>query len=732
MIPQATIERIIDSANIVDVVSEYVTLRRSGANYKGLCPFHDDKTPSFMVSPSKGICKCFSCGEGGNAVHFIMKIEQLTYVEALKFLAKKYGIEVEDRELTPEQRQSMNERESMFALNEWASEYFNNNLKNDVDGRAIGLAYFRNRGFRDDIIEKFKLGFALDKWEEISIKAKQKGYNENFLVKTGLCYRKDDNRLNDRFRGRVMFPWFNISGKVVAFGGRVLDARTKGVSQKYVNSPESEIYSKARELYGIYQAKKQIAKDDCVYMVEGYTDVISMHQCGIENVVANSGTALSIEQIRLLHRYTNNIVLLYDGDAAGIHAALRGTDMLLAEGMNVKILLLPDGDDPDSFARKHNATEFKAYIEEHQTDFIIFKTNLLLGDAGHDPIKRANLTKDIVKSISVIPEEIVRSTYIHECSERLNISEAVLLNETQKNRAKALEEMKKEAERERERAKYLAQKEQENIQNGAVVQQDEEKSIATTQNVTQTPNSVPSTTASDDPHAPSPEELEYLESLHASQSPFPPDQEASQQPSTPTVPSVPQDVLNIRRETIEDKRFYGLEKMIMRLIVRYGIKTIFGEDENGQECEISLIDFVNNELTVDGLTFHNELYTKMLNEAVAHQNDEGFLPSKFFTYSQDLATSQEAANLMSDKYQLSEREQTTDPEELAPEQIVHLMLDYKFAFIEAELKSCKMQLNTPEIIQNSDACNEIMQRFMNLSNIQRALGKRLGDRIYLK
>ncbi|MBP5377230.1 MAG: DNA primase, partial [Bacteroidaceae bacterium] len=354
MLDQITIDRIIDAANIVDVVSEYVTLRRAGANYKGLCPFHDDKTPSFHVSPAKGICKCFACGEGGNAVHFIMKMEQLSYIEALRFLGKKYGIEIEEKEITPEQRQQLNEREAMFNINEWASQYYHKLLKENPDGIAIGMAYFRSRGFRDDIIEKFRLGFSLDSFDALSKSAAQAGYNTDYLLKTGLCFQKDNGQITDRYRNRVMFPWFNVSGKVVAFGGRVLDSRTKGVSQKYINSPETDIYSKGRELYGIYQAKKQIAKDDRVYMVEGYTDVISMHQCGIENVVANSGTALTEPQIRLLHRYTNNITLLYDGDEAGIHAALRGTDMLLAEGMNVKILLLPDGDDPDSFARKHN------------------------------------------------------------------------------------------------------------------------------------------------------------------------------------------------------------------------------------------------------------------------------------------------------------------------------------------------------------------------------------------
>ncbi|MBQ7156592.1 MAG: DNA primase [Bacteroidaceae bacterium] len=725
MIPQATIERIIDSANIVDVVSEYVTLRRAGANYKGLCPFHDDKTPSFYVSPAKGLCKCFSCGKGGNAVHFIMELEQMTYYEALKFLAKKYGIEIEERELTNEERQSRSERESMFAINDWASSYYTDILKNDVDGRAIGMAYFRSRGFRDDIIEKFRLGFALDKWEELSHQAALKGYNTDYLVKTGLCYRKDDGKIIDRFRGRVMFPWLNVSGKVVAFGGRVLDSRTKGVAQKYVNSPESDIYSKSRELYGIYQAKKQIAKEDRVFMVEGYTDVISMHQCGIENVVANSGTALTSEQIRLLHRYTNNIVLLYDGDAAGIHAAQRGTDMLLAEGMNVKILLLPNGDDPDSFARKHNATEFKAYIEEHQTDFIIFKTNLLLQDANRDPIKRATLTKEIVKSISVIPEEIVRSTYIHECAELLNIKEEVLLRETQKDRAQALEELKKAEERERERAKYLAQKEQDEQAKGAQATQTAAPATSQ-QNVTSEPQQQaqqPSQAGEDHSPIPSDEEDDYYQAMFVTQAQSHPDEQTSQQ-------TLVKDVLDIRRETAEDRRFYGLERMIMRLIVRFGEKTIEGEDEEGQPVTMTLIEFVNNELNIDQLSFHTQIYSTMLQEAVAHIHEEGFTPSRFFTYSPNLDISREAANLMSDKYQISVDTQIASPEELAPEQVVHLMLDYKFAVIDSELNNCRMQLTLPQVTQNPEESTKVLQRFMTLSQVQRLLAKRLGDRIY--
>ena len=450
MIDRPTIDRIMDATNIVDVVSEFVSLRKSGTSYKGLCPFHDDRTPSFSVSPSRGVYKCFSCGKAGNAVNFIMEHEQMTYPEALKWLARKYGIEVKERELSDEEREQENERESIFIVNEWAAGYYHDVLFNDPDGQAIGLAYFRQRGFRDDIIRKFRLGFALSKRDAMITTARKKGYKDTFLVKSGLCGQRENGTLYERFAGRVMFPWMSVSGKVFAFGGRLLDSRTKGVSQKYVNSPDSPIYHKDHELYGIYQAKKAISKEDKVYMVEGYTDVIAMHQCGIENVVANSGTALSIYQIRLLHRFTSNVVLLYDGDEAGIHAALRGTDMLLGEGMNIKVLLLPDNDDPDSFARKHTATEFREYVDSHQTDFMEFKTNVLLRGVN-DPIERSKAISSIVKSISVIPDQIVRATYVKECARRIGIAEQTLINETNKMIRSEREQKAKQDEREANR-----------------------------------------------------------------------------------------------------------------------------------------------------------------------------------------------------------------------------------------------------------------------------------------
>lgn len=427
MIDHATIERIKDAANIVEVVSEFVTLRKSGSNYKGLCPFHDEKTPSFYVSPARGTCHCFGCGKGGNPVGFIMEHEQMTYPEALRWLARKYHIEIKECELSDNEKREQSERESMFIVNEWAASYFQHLMHDTADGVAIGMQYFRSRGFRDDIVSKFQLGYDDTDRRALAQEALRKGYKEDFLLKTGICYKNDRGELIDRYAGRVIFPWIGISGKVVGFGGRLLDSRTKGVNQKYVNSPDSDIYHKDRELYGIYQAKKAIAKEDRVYMVEGYTDVISMHQCGIENVVANSGTALSVHQIHILHRFTSNITLLYDGDAAGIHAALRGTDMLLSEGMNLKVLLLPDGDDPDSFARKHSAEDFRKYIEEHQTDFIEFKTDLLLR-GERDPLKRSEAINSVVRSISFVTNPILRDTYLHDCSVRMGINEATLIN----------------------------------------------------------------------------------------------------------------------------------------------------------------------------------------------------------------------------------------------------------------------------------------------------------------
>ena len=578
MIDQPTIDRILDAAQIYDVVSDFVTLRKRGVNYVGLCPFHDDKTPSFYVSPAKGLCKCFACGKGGNAVHFIMEHEQMSYPEALKYLAKKYGIEIKERELSSEEKIAQGERESLFIVNNFARDYFQNILKNHVDGRSIGMAYFRSRGFRDDIIEKFQLGYCTESHDALAQEALKKGYKKDYLVKTGLCYETDDHRLRDRFWGRVIFPVHTLSGKVVAFGGRVLAGATKGVKVKYVNSPESEIYHKSNELYGIYFAKQAIVKQDRCFLVEGYTDVISMHQSGIENVVASSGTALTSGQIRMIHRFTNNMTVLYDGDAAGIKASIRGIDMLLEEGMNVKVCLLPDGDDPDSFARKHNATEFQAFIQENETDFIRFKTNLLLEDAGKDPIKRAELIGNLVQSISIIPEAIVRDVYIKECAQLLHVEDKLLVSEVAKRREKQAEQQAERAERER-RSANAARANAETGVNGshtAATNPDAQQAGYPSQSL---PAGLPSETPP----------------------PFPPEEEY--------VSFIPQ-------EGKEGQEFYKYERLILKMVVLYGERVMCNvTNEEGQETPITVTEYIVNDLKEDELAFHNPLHRQILTEA---------------------------------------------------------------------------------------------------------------------
>ena len=583
MIDQATIDRILDTAQIVDVVSEFVTLRRRGVNYIGLCPFHNEKTPSFSVSPSKGVCKCFSCGKGGNVVHFIMEHEQLSYYEALKWLAKKYNIEIKEKEMTQEEKQVQNLRESLFVVNQFAMEYFQEILEKNPDGQSIGMTYFRQRGFRDDIIKKFQLGYCTDQRDAFAQAALQKGYKAEFLEKTGLCYRKEDGSLRDRFWGRVIFPIHSLSGKVVAFGGRVLSAQTKNVQMKYVNSPESEIYHKSKELYGIYFAKQAIVRQDRCFLVEGYTDVISMHQSGVENVVASSGTALTPEQIRLIHRFTNNITVLYDGDMAGIKASLRGIDMLLEEGMNVKICLLPDGDDPDSFARKHNATDFQAFINNHEVDFIRFKTNLLLEEAGKDPIKRASLISSIVKSIAVIPEEIVRSVYIRECSRLLDMSEKVLTEATSQMVKQNIENREKEQERKK-------------------LREERQQAIATNN----APESQPAT------------QIPEQENIPIQEAP------------APVIPDSYQSFIPV--EGNENKVFFQREKSLIKMIIRYGEKVMcYVENEEQEQVPYKVIEFIAASLKEDDLQFHSPLHRKILNEAIAHENDSQFTSERIRT-----------------------------------------------------------------------------------------------------
>ena len=749
MIDHATIQRIIDAANIVDVVSEYVTLRRSGSGYKGLCPFHDDTTPSFSVSPARGLCKCFACGKGGNAVHFIMEMEQLSYPEALRFLAKKYGIEIKEREMTDEDRRVQNERESMFAVNEWASNYFRRTMLETEDGKAVGLAYFRSRGFRDDILEKFRLGFCLDTYDSMTKDAMKKGFKEEFLVKTGLTIKRESGGYLDKYRGRVIFPWFNVSGKVSAFGGRVLDARTKGVSQKYINSPESEIFHKSNELYGIYQAKKQIAKEDLVYMVEGYTDVISMHQCGIENVVANSGTALNVAQIRLLHRFTTNITLLYDGDEAGIHAALRGTDMLLEDGMNVKVLLLPDGDDPDSFARKHNATEFKQYVEGNQTDFIMFKVQLLMKEAGHDPRKRSELANNILQSICVIPDEVVRSAYVHECAEQMQMQEEILLRQCNKMRKEHIEQRKLEREREKQRKEFEQQhKQTEQHQQPSGSSQQSSVSPASQASQIQMPPApelegelVPPPPVEEDVFIPPTMNGEaVVESMNEQPQEFsteglitPPEKEEGNEGYGYVENYQNQgSAREIKHYSTEDEKLIEIEKSIMTLLVRYGEKNIDLMADDGQVVKMSVAEFVMGSLADDDLHFRHPLYEKMLQEVAQHVEESVFVAKNFLMSSPDLEISRMASDLMSDKYQLSKGQQMADEESLVGSYINRLLLDYKYHILNEQIQKIVKQMSLPEVVNDIAKSTSLIQQFVSLTAVSRDMAKQLGDRVIQK
>lgn len=708
MIDQATIDRILDAAQIVDVVSEFVTLRRRGVNYIGLCPFHNEKTPSFSVSPSKGLCKCFSCGKGGNVVHFIMEHEQLSYYEALKWLAKKYNIEIKERELTTEEKQAQSLRESLFVVNQFASKYFQNILYNDIDGQRIGMTYLRGRGFRDDIIKKFQLGFSTESHDALAKAAIQKGFKEDYLVKTGLCYRKDDGSLRDRFWGRVIFPVHTLSGKVVAFGGRVLSAATKNVQMKYVNSPESEIYHKSRELYGIYFAKQAIVRQDRCFLVEGYTDVISMHQSGIENVVASSGTALTSEQIRLIHRFTNNITMLYDGDGAGIKASLRGIDMLLEEGMNIKVCLLPDGDDPDSFARKHNATDYQAYINGHEVDFIRFKTNLLMEEAGKDPIKRASLISSIVKSISVIPDAIVRSVYIRECSQLLQMEEKILVEAT----AKLTEQAREAKFKEEQRKQYRAQQQTATAPTPPPSTNKEEQAPQVYPETAPLPELTPEVSSAE------PEQL---------QPPFPVDivpPEDSYQSYIPVTGN-------------EQKIFYEKEQELMRVLIRYGEKVMcYIENEDGEQLPFTVTECISSGLAEDELQFHNALHRRVLKEAETHIHDENFIAERYFIASPDPEISKLAVEMASDRYQLSKyhskgQKIVTDEERLY-ELVPRLLLDFKLAIVTEEMKHTLQALSKPEIANDPQRCNEIMQRYKELHQTQSLMAQRAGDRVVLK
>ena len=677
MIDQPTIDRILDAANIVDVVSEFVTLRKRGVNYVGLCPFHDDKTPSFYVSPAKNICKCFACGEGGTAVHFIMKHEQLSYFDALRYLAKKYNIEIHERELTDKEKQIRSDRESMLIVNAWAQKYFTMLLNEHIDGKTIGMRYFAERGFREDTIRKFQLGYSLEQRDALYQAALKSGYKKEYLEKTGLVIAYDDGRVNDRFRGRVIFPVHSLSGKVVAFGGRVLKKDEK--TAKYVNSPESEIYHKSNELYGIYFAKQAIVKADRCFLVEGYTDVISMHQSGVENVVASSGTALTHGQIRLIHRFTNNITVLYDGDAAGIKAAIRGIDLLLEEGMNVKVVLLPDGEDPDSFARSHSASEFAEFIRQNETDFVRFKTKLLLAEAGNDPVKRSALIGDIIRTIAIVPDNITRTIYIRECSAKMEIDEQVVLNEVNKIRL---------SRNEQNRPQHQPQTE---IQN-TVSQTDTPVDVRPEEKSKDAPTNLPAEGPAPQPHKPTVSE----------RSPYEP-----------------------------------FEIALLRYVVRYGEQILYDyTDENTNEQErIRVAEYIHSELENDGLTFYTPVFKQMLDEAADRCHEDGFVAHRYFLAHPDPMVSRIAADLMSEKYQLSKyhfKYREVEPEEERLDQlVVRDLFALKEAYILRQIREKQEALKqiSPEAIEQM---KQIMEEITQLNEIKKILSKELGERIILK
>lgn len=729
MIDRQTIDRILDAANIVDVVSDFVTLKRAGANLKGLCPFHDDRTPSFMVSPSKNICKCFACGKGGTPVHFIMEHEQLSYPDALRYLAKKYHIEVKEREQTDEEKAEQSERESLFVVNEWANEWFQKQMNETVDGRAIGMAYFRQRGFRDDIIKRFQLGFCPDKYDAQWQAGKAAGYNEEFLLKTGLCIRNEQGRTYDRFRNRVIFPIHTISGKVVGFGGRVLDSRTKGVQVKYQNSPESVIYSKKRELYGLFFAKKAIVKEDLCYLVEGYTDVMAMHQQGVENVVASSGTALTHEQIRAIHRFTENICVIYDGDAAGIKASQRGIDMLLAEGMTVKLLLLPDDDDPDSFARKHTATEFQEYLQAHQVDFIRFKTNLLQEEAQNDPIKLSRLVNNIVDSLAVIPDDIARTFYIKETSQMLGLEERLITSAVVKVRKRIREE--KQREREREAAR--------------------EQAAASTPANAQPSASSPLTGEGNHQQAPE-------ENVGSQEPALPTERADGETPARGTSAGIPADTPALTAEEIaaaqthsasspaggageaigkargDSTKLLRQERLLIQMVVRYGERVMCNiENENGEEQPLTVVEFVLYSLAEDQLELRHPLHRQILTEALQHYKEEGFHCDRYFENHPQLAIAELSTELAHDPESLSKIHEKGIPvkpeEERLVELVPHLISDYKLAIVEEELRNIMQQMKDPAVLADRERSTEIMRRYTDIKQVQSKLGRQRGDRV---
>ncbi len=666
MIDRPTIDRVLAATDIVDVVRQFVPLRKAGANYKGLCPFHDDKTPSFFVSPARQVCKCFACGQGGDAVGFLMKHEQFTYPEAIKWLGKKYGIEVHEKELTDQEKAAQSTREAMFVVNEWARDRFADALQNDADGVAIGLAYFHSRGFRDDIIKKFQLGYCPDRRGfSIGTEAISKGYKEDYLIKTGLCFKTESGRLVDRYHGRVIFPVHTVSGRVVAFGGRILGEKTKNVG-KYVNSPESIIYNKSHELYGLFLAKQAIVKNDRCFLVEGYTDVMQMHQSGIENVVASSGTSLTEGQIRLLRRFTKNITILYDGDAAGIKASLRGIDMLLAGGMNIKVLLLPDGEDPDSFARSHTAEELRTFIDEHEEDFISFKTSLLMKDAGHDPTRRATLISNIVQSISVIPDAIVRQMYVHECASMMHVGETLILNEISKLR--------------RNRS-----------------------NIGNTNYQTDTTANTPAPTT------------------EANTSPASDASAKSKEADTTATTALRPNIATATTDTRVERQ----ELQLAALIVRHGERII---DEGPPPVTVAY--YIAADLAADGIVPTTSILATILSEGAEQRQNKQWRAATYFMHHPDAAVSAFAAQQESDFVLLSPSQLAgyTEEKDRLPELVSLQLNTLKYYILSQRVATLRRTLLSPEVRLDMQKTLDTLNEIKNTSAIVEQFGKAL-DRV---
>lgn len=674
MIDESTKNRILETAQVLDVVSDFVTLHRRGVNYVGLCPFHNERTPSFTVSPARGTFKCFGCGKGGDAARFLMEHEQMTFPEALRWLANKYGIPIEERELTNEERLAQSHRESLFIINEFACQWCQQQLYTSSGAPSIGLAYLHSRGFRDDIIRKFQLGYCPESVDAMCRDAMAKGYKKELLLEAGVAYQLENGGLRDRFHDRVMFPIHSLSGKVIAFSGRVMQSKPK--VGKYVNSPETDIYTKSNELYGIWLAKSAIVKQDKCYLVEGNADVVSMHQAGVENVVASCGTALTKGQIRKIHRFTNNVTVLYDGDSAGIHASQRGIDMFLEEGMNVKVVLLPDGEDPDSYARQHNATEFVEFITRNEVDFIRFKTQLLLGAAGNDPFKRAELIKEIVLSISKIPDSIVRATYITACSQMLGTDEKILINEVNRLR-----------------------REQKSAQPAA-----------------------PAGTSGSTPTAPPPPP--------PAQEAAPASPDASMAESHPTeVPAAPPSAPTTQPTTPPDP-LHEKERLLIQQIIRHGEEIVCQDEmEDGTLLDISVAEFILGDMQADELQFTVPLYARVADEALNMIGREGYKASRHFLHHEDAAISALAAELIGDRYELSRSFATSDITPPLAELVSHLLNDFKMTIVERELKMLMAQLRDPAVCADTERSRTTMQEIKNLTEARNKLAQMLGQRV---